>query len=286
MTPLTRVLYAACVLLAAVTCASGTAGARAMHPQKAPTIKVVEGGWGDARVQDIEKVFNSAAGEILAFVPSRRELTIIVRHDESGPMTLYERGANGEFTVLIDVEDRRWSQYAYQFAHEIVHVLAMNEPRRSSPNKWFEESLGEAASLFALRRMAATWRTNPPYSNWKDYAPSLAKYAEQALDEKHRQLPANLTFVEWFEANEEQMRRNPYLREKDELIANQLLPLFEAGPQSWDAVTYLNLSRPNGAATFDDYLTDWESNAPGRHKDFIWDIADMFGLEEEDVDSE
>jgi len=249
-----------------------------LHTAAHLTIRVTNEGWGEGRIQDIEKVLYSAAGEIFAHVPNKSGLLIIVRHSEDRPMTLYKRGANGEFIVLLTAKDRFWSQYAFQFSHEFCHVLAMNSKVTDNPNHWFEESLGEAASLFALRRMALTWRSSPPYPNWKDYASSLSAYAQNRINESHRQLPSDVTFAEWFEKNEDSLREDPYLREKDWIVANQLLPLFEEDPDDRGAVTYLNLSQPTREQTLEEYLNDWHVRVPRKHESLIEKIGERFGL--------
>ena len=242
------------------------------------TIRIANEGWGEGRIQDIEKVLYSAAGEIFAYIPNKRDLAIVVRHGESRPRTLYQRSANGEFIVLLTAKDRYWSQYAYQFSHEFCHILAMNSKVTDNPNQWFEESLGKTASLFALRRMAITWRSSPPYPNWKDYASSLSVYAQDSINESHRQLPSDMTFVEWFAKNEDSLREDPYLREKDGIVANQLLALFEEDPDGWGAVTYLNLSRPSREQTFEEYLNDWHSRVPRKYEPLIEKVGKRFGL--------
>jgi hypothetical protein len=237
---------------------------RATNYETGLTIRVSADGWGEGRVQDIEKVLYSAASEIVAYVPSKQEISIIVRHAESHPVTLYKRGPNGEFIVLLSAKDRYWAKYSHQFSHEFCHVLAMNSKVKDDPNQWFEESLGETASMFALTRMATTWRTSPPYPNWKDYGPALRDYAQNLINENHRRLRSETTLAEWFEENEASLRANPYLREKDELVANQLLALFEKHPDDWGAVTYLNMSRSSRTQTFKEYLRAWHDHVPRR----------------------
>lgn len=122
-----------------------------------------------ASLQDVEKVLYSAAGELWVFFPDRSLKPILVE-PKGGPITLYKRGPNGEFRVRLATGKTYWSQYAFQFAHEFCHVLC-NYREDGRGNKWFEEALCEVASLFALGRMAETWKTAPPYPNWKSYAP-------------------------------------------------------------------------------------------------------------------
>ena len=242
------------------------------------TISVSSSGWGEARTEDIKAVLQSVASELTSEVSSIDEISIIVKPSGEGiPRTLYKRGPNGEFIILLSAKDRYWAKYSYQFAHELSHTLSMNQSDRQTPNQWFEEAIGETASLFALRSMGRSWKTNPPYSNWKSYSSSLTVYADNNINEEHRQIPSNQTFVEWFEENENSLRANPYLREKDELIANQLLELFEDDPTGWDAVSFLNQTKPTSNQTFGIYLGNWYRDAPQRNRPFIRKVAKLFG---------
>lgn len=38
------------------------------------------------------------------------------------------------------------------------------------------------ATLFALRGMSHTWKTQPPYPHWKDYAKALVSYSENCME--------------------------------------------------------------------------------------------------------
>ncbi|MCB1025580.1 MAG: hypothetical protein KDB79_14380 [Acidobacteria bacterium] len=234
-------------------------------------------GWGNASTRDIQKVLESVADELLENVSSVGRLSIIVRFDARGPRTLYKREKNGEFIVWLNVVDRRWAQFSYQFGHELSHILTINQKNTTTPNQWFEESLGETASLFAMRRMADTWSVTPPYENWRSYSGSLRTYIDEQYAEEHRKLPPGTSFKKWFKANEPGMRADPYLRDKDELAANQLLAYFENYAGSWDAVTYLNRSNANSSQSFKSYLENWYRNAPSRHKPFIREIGNLFG---------
>ena len=64
------------------------------------------------------------------------------------PIVLFKRGPRGG-SSLLNTSDRYWCQYAFQFAHEIGHILCRYKDGDST-NKWFEETLCETASLYAL----------------------------------------------------------------------------------------------------------------------------------------
>lgn len=242
-------------------------------------IRVQPGGWGGAGVRDIQKVAMSAGSELWKYFPGRRLRPIIVRHSDSGPIVLFRQGPAGEYIVKLDVEGTYWAQFTYQFAHELCHILTNYEKKTSRKNKWFEESLCEMASMFALRRMAVTWRTSPPYPHWKSFAPALRKYADDLQAKKERQLPPGATLAKWYRDNEQDLRKNPTLRNKNGLVANELLGLFEASPESWAAVSYLNMETLDDADSFKDYLESWHRHCPAKHKKLVRRIGDLFGIE-------
>ena len=245
-----------------------------------PVVKITvsEVNWGVARTADIKKVLESAALEITRNIAAVNQLSILVEPSKDGsPRTLYRRGVNGEFIVWLTARDRYWAQYAYQFSHEMTHVLTMNRATFQTQNQWFEETLGEICSRFAIRAMAKTWRVSPPYPNWKSYSTSLDTYAEDLI-KNPADIPGNTTFVSWFRINFRSLQPNPYLRDKNAVIARRLQPLFEGYSESWDAVAYLNQTKPPTDQNFHEYLSSWYRAAPRRHQRFIAKIGNEFGL--------
>ena len=242
-------------------------------------IRVQPGGWGDAGVADIQKLLLSAGSELWKHFPGRRLRPISVRHSDSGPIVLFQSGPAGEYILKLDVEGRHWAQFAYQFSHELCHILANYEKKTSPRNKWFEESLCEMASMFVLRRMAVTWRTSPPYPNWKSFAPALRKYADDLQAKKEHRLPAGTTLAKWYRQNEQSMRKEPCLRAKNKIVAGELLGLFEKSPESWAAVGYLNMEKLDDSDSFKSYLESWHRRCPAKHKKFVRRIGDLFGVE-------
>ena len=248
-------------------------------------ITVERGAWGQAGPADIAKVAESAAAEIWQCCTHSRIEAIRIYHRTDFPQTDFGRGPDGRIGIGLAAEHARWSQFAFQFAHEFCHALAQHseagvrgwhEPQHA--NLWFEEALCETASLFVLRRMAETWKTRPPYPNWRGYSAALARYAADRMAQREHQLPDGQTFAAWFAQNENAMRANAALREKDVIVARQLLPLFEAAPQHWEAVTYLNHGPHMKGKLFARKLADWQAAAPAAHRAFIARVAAVFGV--------
>jgi len=278
--PLLRwcVMVLGCIMLcAAPLCAQTPKEKTAAPPAASHKLSITpraDKRWGGP-IEDVHKVLYSAAHELWTFFPERSLAPIIVE-PKGGPIVLDRRGPNGEYYVRLDTGDLAWAQHAYQFAHEFGHILCNYDEHRHR-NKWFEESLCELASLFALRRMAKTWETQPPYPNWKPYAPHLAEYAQQRM--KDAQLPAGTTLGAWFRQNAEELYANATLRDKNTIVATALLPLFEEQPEHWAAVAYLNTGKARKPQSFAEFLQEWRSSATEKHRAFIESIGRKFEIE-------
>jgi hypothetical protein len=231
---------------------------------------------------DIRAVLLSAAGEIWKHCAGTKfEFGFHIYRNEKYPITHYER-ENGRIVIGLCTENTYWSQYAFQFGHEFCHALMdhSNDWRRlwhapEHANKWFEETLCEVGSLFALRAMAHTWETAPPYPNWKSYGAKLADYATQRMNDPKHQLPAGKTFAEWFTATEPEQRKK-WTRENNTIIALRLLPLFEAEPTGWDTLPSLLFCAHEPHMTLARLLEQWKKNARPEQGAFIDKIAHLF----------
>jgi hypothetical protein len=245
-------------------------------------IAVERGNWGSARPQDIQLVLGSVADMLVAHFPQRASKRITVQPGGQGPKVLFEKSSAGEYRVLLNVRDTRWDQFAYQFSHELCHILTNFEQRKvdgdvaTRDHQWFEETVCEAVSLSSLARLASIWKDSPPYPGWNDYAPAFAQYAERLLSADHRRLPADQSLTDWYRANREELARNPYLREKNEHLAVGILPLLESRPNTLGAIAYLNLDAAPGQS-FSAYLEAWLRCSPEQYRAFIQDIMSLLG---------
>ena len=247
------------------------------------SIRVEDAGWGDADREEVESVLHAVADELASRVPVRLPISVVVSHTERDPMVLYEKGGAGEYQVRLHANDHRWGEYVYEFAHELCHIMSNYDTHLGRDtrkyNQWFEETLCETASLFTLRSMAARWESAPPRPGWEKYAATLRVFALQLIEEEHRELPGGTPLAEWLRDNEAQLRDDPYLREKNEIVAKLLLPLFEQDPENMDSLHYLNLDPAEAKAGLQQYLHAWYDNAPARHKTFVASVLKLLGVE-------
>lgn len=230
-------------------------------------ILVVESDWGDADREDIRRLLLDAASHINRELRSPFDGRINVSNlpTENSPRILYDRSPTGAFQINLTAQDRLWSKFAYQFAHEFCHIVSGYERLKNNPNNWFHESICELASIFVLGKMAERWLSNSPYANWKDYAPALKAYSDDIVRCAEAHSFPGGKFSEWLASTEDELRGDPYMREKNRVVATRLLPLFEEDPQGWNAVSEL----PNNRSRICEYVSQWHSAVDSSDRSFV-----------------
>ncbi len=248
-------------------------------------IRVQARGFGVASASDITAVLQSAAGELSRYWPRTQLPRIAVYYRPDHPQTDSRRAAGNQIAIGLTARDTHWAQYSFQFAHEYCHALInySNDERglvrdRRYANLWLEESLCETASLFTLRALSRSWLTAPPYAAWRPYAPWFSSYAEERLALPEHHLPAGTSFVVWFRANEPAFRQDSTRRNRNTIVAAQLLPIFEKEPHGWGALAFFRrAANPNQSLS--QYFTKWRSGCPREFQRFVTKLAAVFDVD-------
>lgn len=249
-------------------------------------IRVQTGGFGVASASDIHAVLQSAAGNLCRYWPTTQLPRIDVYHRADHPQTDSRRAAGNRIVIGLTARDTHWAQYSFQFAHEYCHALInySNDERGLTPrdrryaNLWLEESLCETASLFTLRALSRSWFIAPPHAAWRDYAPWFAAYAQERLALPEHHLPAGTSFVVWFRANERGLRQDSTRRDRNTVVAAQLLPIFEKEPRGWGALAFFRrAANPNQSLSR--HFADWRSSCPSELQQFVGKLAAVFDVE-------
>jgi hypothetical protein len=248
-------------------------------------IRVQAGGFGVASAADITAVLQSAAGELFRYWPRPQFPSIDVYHRADHPQTDSISAAGNRIAIGLTARDNHWAQYSFQFTHECCHALInySNDERgltrdRRYANLWLEESLCETASLFTLRALSRSWLIAPQYGAWRDYAPWFAAYAQERLALPEHHLPAGTSFVVWFRANELGLRQDSTRRDRNTIIAAQLLPIFEKEPRGWGALAFFpRAANPNQSLSR--HFAAWRSSCPRELQQFVGKLAAVFDVD-------
>ena len=239
-------------------------------------VSVLPGDWGDASEGDIRAVAVDVTKHLERRL--RRPVASRIRVEslpaDQQPITFYREGGVGPHRVGLPVRGRYWAQVAYQFAHEYCHVLSRYERLQGNPNNWFHEALCELASVYALRHMGRSWVIEPPYPHWTEYAPKLRAYVGALEERLTAPTPPPDQFATWLDSNENAMRRNAEIREKNGVVAMRLLAAFVEQPEGWNAVRQM----PVGHDPIREYLRLWREGAEDEDRPFIKRLEhELFG---------
>ena len=241
-----------------------------------PPMRIEAGQFG-ASEADIRAVCSSAARQLWAHAGDAPVEPLLITRGRQGPIALFQRNKQGEIVIRLDTGETYWCQYAYQFAHEFCHVLTGLRPA-DRRHMWLDESLCEAASLFALRAMAREWAGKPPYPNWRDFRDSLRSYADNVIASHKKVCEVyEKGLAAYVRAHRVELEKDPCNRPLNGAIAVVLLRLLEDDPAGWESIRWLHAKPTAQGAPFAEYLANWRQAVPERHKAFVARLAGLLG---------
>ena len=150
-------------------------------------VTVINGNWGLTSLSAIRAVLSSAHRVLVRSFEVAPEVAVHVsRWNRDYPFTVYEKRP---YQVFLSATDTYWSQYVYQFSHELCHVLTHFDSYKKHKHKWFEESLCELASLHVLRSLARSGkRILRPVSTELPHSPGIISHMPRRSKGKPRYL--------------------------------------------------------------------------------------------------
>lgn len=178
---------------------------------------------------------------------------------DSEPLAYYKRLSNGAYHINIGL-GFSLGEVAFVFAHEYGHILSNYRRKELGYNqqRWFEESIADLASLFALKRIDR-------------------RYYELYTSGDEFDRPRN--FVQWYRENRSSLEQSSVLRQKNRIVVHELLDIFERHPESaWNAVRYMNRGELRNNRRLDLYLTDWWLRTPPQWQFIVAEIMNRFDI--------
>jgi hypothetical protein len=173
--------------------------------------------------------------------------------------------------IIVDIGGRDWCKLAYQFGHELGHVLANSwqataKPR--PPTQWLEEAMVEAFSLRGLGLLAASWEKNPPFAGDAPFAKAIRQYRADIIEDyrKPGQPKPGAEFAAWFSRSRSALENGGGLTQVE---GPAILAELERGPTMVEDLGALNRWPQRSAAPLEQYLAFWQASCaqiqtPGR----------------------
>ena len=96
------------------------------------------------------------------------------------------------------------------------------------------------------------------------------------LKERHRVVNEDLSI--WYKKHESSLRNNPYIRNKNEVVATAIYRLIKLGKFKISTIQYLDLGTPNKNKSFSTYLREWYKNSPDENKKSVLNVIKLLGI--------
>jgi hypothetical protein len=229
----------------------------------------IYGAWGGSSPEAARQVvlrMREASLEGVRLLSDRQPKALRVDNHFTGPPSIWLHADPATTAwVIVDIDPRDWCKLAYQFGHELGHVLAnsWNEaawPR--PPCQWLEESLVEAFSIHGLARLAAAWQVDPPFTGDFDFANAIWQYRAN-LTEQYRNAGGQGTNADpaaWFGANRATLDVSRGLSTSLGPGVLAVLEALEADGASAEDLGALNRWPERSALPIADYFTKWQAS--------------------------
>jgi hypothetical protein len=227
------------------------------------------GNWGRMLPASATKVLQRtrlACLEGVRLVSDRQPSALRVEEHTSGlPHVWLHSGEPATAWIGVDIGDRDWSKLAYQFGHELGHVLANSwrlDARPAPPCQWLEEAMVEAFSLRGLAGLAQEWKRNPPFANDSSFGDAIAKYRQDIIDryaQLGREQRIGEDFSAWFRKSRAAIEAGA-LGPFSQAASLVVLAEYERSPGCVEALGALNRWPGRTGVPVEDYLRFWEAS--------------------------
>jgi len=270
---------------AAIVCARGTSTARPrsgdlatmaqLSPpiEQAPTLLSapieLAGDWGHmlprAADQVVERMRHACLDGVRLLSDRQPTRLRVDEHTSGSPAVWLHPDGSTMAWVIVDIGERDWSKLAYQFGHELGHVMANSWQPHAKPKppcQWLEEALVEAFSLRGLGRLAESWKTNPPFAGDNAFGNAIADY-RQNITGHYAVLADQQGLIRdpaaWFADHRSEIEV-PGLNQFAQAAALTILGEYERAPSCVEALGALNRWPGRTGVPIDDYFRQWRAS--------------------------
>jgi len=226
------------------------------------------GNWRGVPTRAIKTVVERARQACLAdvrLVSDRQPGRLRVEARHTGTPAVWLHAQDDMAWVVVNVGERDWSKLAYQFGHELGHVLANSwqpDAKPGPPCQWVEEALVEAFSLRGLGRLAAGWKAAPPFKGDNAFGDSIARYRQDIVGQcmaRAEDLGVLNDASPWFADHRSEIEAGDLVPD-GQAMAGLFLKQYEAFPQSVEALGALNRWPQRTRVELPAYVAAWEAS--------------------------
>lgn len=202
----------------------------------------------------------------IRLVSDRQPTRLRVDEHSSGPPAIWLHPDGSSMAwIIVDISERDWSKLAYQFGHELGHVLANSwqaDARPAVPCQWLEEAMVEAFSLRGLGLLAKSWKEDPPFAGDNAFGDAIAEYRENII-KRYRALADSQGLTRdpaaWFAGHRSEIEL-PGLNPFAQAMSLTILAGYEQAPDSIEALGALNRWPGRTGVPASQYFQRWKKS--------------------------
>ncbi|THD42243.1 MAG: hypothetical protein E7774_16225 [Bradyrhizobium sp.] len=229
----------------------------------------LRGDWGGSLPESARLVvmrMRQACLDGVRLLSDRQPQTLWVDNHFDGPPSIWLHSDPAATAwVIVDIDPRDWCKLAYQFGHELGHVLANSWNRAAAPHppcQWLEEAMVEAFSIRGLAPLANEWERNPPFPDDSAFAGAIRQYRADLI-ERYRKAGDEPHFdglAAWFAANRATLDAAGSLSVSLGPAVIAVLATLEESVACVEDLGALNRWPERSALPIEDYLRKWQSS--------------------------
>jgi len=234
----------------------------------------LDGDWGrmleGAAVQVVERMRHACLDGV-RLVSDRQPTKLRVEEHTSGtPAVWLHPDGIPMAWIIVDIGERDWSKLAYQFGHELGHVLANSwqaDAKPAPPCQWLEEAMVEAHSLRGLGRLAKDWKKNPPFAGDNAFGDAIAEYRQNII-KGYKALADSQGLTRdpaaWFAEHRGEIEM-PAINPFAQAMSLTILAEYDRAPDCIEALGALNRWPGRTGIPIAEYLRLWEKSCSELH---------------------
>jgi hypothetical protein len=231
--------------------------------------------WGASPTDAVARVLTRTREACLTglrLLSDRQPDSLRVDNHTEGPPAIWLHAEPSRMAwIIVDIGPRDWSKLAYQFGHELGHVLCNSWERfaaPSPPSQWLEEATVEAFSIRGLGLLATSWQRNPPFAGDAGFAIQLRKYRGDLIETcaKPTKLAPGADIESWFRAYRSALELGKSEVKGPAVLG--ILTLLESDVGCVEDLGAMNRWPARTGVPIEDYLALWQKScaeigAPG-----------------------
>ncbi|WP_143271559.1 hypothetical protein [Bradyrhizobium mercantei] len=225
----------------------------------------LQGDWdyGDAALRVLSRV-RAVNFSKLRLLSDRQPAKLSIENHHQGPPAIWlHRDQPETASIILNVGPADWCKLAYQFGHELGHVLANSwqfSAKPQPPTQWLEEALVETFSIRGLRLLAESWEQSPPFAGDQAFAGAIRQYRADLLQASRSDGAAGSPddAASWFQATRAQMEAGRSVPRGPAILG--ILAVYEAGPSCVEDLAALNRWPERTSLPIEAYVARWKQS--------------------------